>query len=54
MMISALVRNHRLRETLSSQGPVIVGRNGQQAIAHIESEVARRGKAVKAAAIRAQ
>jgi tripartite-type tricarboxylate transporter receptor subunit TctC len=42
-----------VREKLSGQGAVIVARNGQQAMAHIESEIARWGKVVKAAGIKA-
>ena len=42
-----------VRERLSVEGAVIVGGTPQQAIAHIESEIARWTKVVKAVGIKA-
>jgi tripartite-type tricarboxylate transporter receptor subunit TctC len=43
-----------LRERLSAEGAIIVAGSAQQAMAHIEGEIARWGKVVKSAGIKAE
>lgn len=43
-----------IRERLSNEGAIVVAGTPQQAIAHIETEIARWGKVVKAAGIKAE